>query len=331
MTSFHERVRLFNLDGQSLDDLRAAGKIVIPELDQVLTRFYARVSDAPEAAAFFASKAMIEHARAKQKEHWTRLLNGQLDAGYETSVDRIGRVHARINLPLDQYMAAYANAASDVMGILLKRLNGGLIRRHARMADIVSAATRALALDIEEVTTATVRIWNEEQDAALRHLGRAIDALKDGNLTHRIPAPADSDFPVKFDAIRAGMNAALDGLSAILGQTNAAVTDLIGVIGQVATSSDQLSQRTNSQAASLEETAAAMEQLVQSVKLSAENIGAINNVAGKSQAQVSESVNVVQQSQQAMFRIKTASEKISQITALIDDIAFQTNLLALNA
>lgn len=328
---FSERLTQFKLDGDALAQLRAAGDLVIPDLDEVLSGFYDRALNTPSSAAFFVSDAMITHARNKQKEHWQRLLSGELDEAYQKSVDRIGRTHARINLPLDQYMSAYALASSDLISRLLKRMKRRFGRSGAQTSEYVSVISRAFAFDIEQVTTITFRVWGEEQAAAFAHLNHAIEALSNGDLHHRIPTPETSDFPKRYDVTRQKMNEALDKLSGMISDISLATNDLLSVVDKVAQASEDMSMRTNSQAASLEETAAAMEQMVQNVRESTTNIAATNQVAGTAKERVQDSSEVVRRSHQAVQRIKDASDKIGQITSLIDDISFQTNLLALNA
>jgi methyl-accepting chemotaxis protein len=92
-----------------------------------------------------------------------------------------------------------------------------------------------------------------------------------------------------------------------------------------------LSHRTNSQAASLEETAAAMEEVTASIRQSAEATKKSNQVAQSARTEMERSADVVGRTAEAMEGIRASSEQISRITGLIDDIAFQTNLLALNA
>jgi methyl-accepting chemotaxis protein len=321
----------FSLTGDAAEHLRAAGRLIIPELDSVLGRFYERALGNTVSASFFKSQAVIDHARNAQKTHWIRLLSADFSADYESSVDRIGRTHARIDLPLNQYMSAYALASSDLVTSLISRTSRGLIPKKRNLDKMIGAVTRAFSLDIEQVTTATFRVWNEEQDTAFRYVNAAIEHLAQGNLAHRVPSPATSDFPARFDPTREKLNAALLHLEDLLRATHGATADLARISDKVMHASDELSQRTGSQAASLEETAAAMEEIVQSVRMSAENIGTVTGVANKARSRVVESVAVVRQSQEAMTRIKAASDKINHITGLIDDIAFQTNLLALNA
>jgi methyl-accepting chemotaxis protein len=193
------------------------------------------------------------------------------------------------------------------------------------------ALRRFRAFDIELVTTVTFAVWGEEQDRALGYLNAAIDALAEGDLTHRIPSPGESDYPVAYDAVRQKINGASENLGSIVAQVARSMDQMLQTVVRVNASADDLSQRTNSQAASLEETAAAMEEITASIRQSTQATQKSNEVAQAARGEMEKSADIVGRTAQAMEGIKTSSAQISRITGLIDDIAFQTNLLALNA
>jgi methyl-accepting chemotaxis protein len=92
-----------------------------------------------------------------------------------------------------------------------------------------------------------------------------------------------------------------------------------------------LSERTDAQAASLEQTAAAMEQMTSMVGSNAENAAQANQLAVAARQQAEGGGRVVGAAVVAMGEINTASNKIVEVIGVIDEIAFQTKLLALNA
>src|SRR5690606_7577772 len=101
--------------------------------------------------------------------------------------------------------------------------------------------------------------------------------------------------------------------------------------GEILSGANDLSERTTRQAATIEETSAAMEQLATTVLQNADRASDASTNAGRVTQAAEEGGEVMQQATDAMERITTSSGKISNIIGLIDDIAFQTNLLALNA
>lgn len=100
---------------------------------------------------------------------------------------------------------------------------------------------------------------------------------------------------------------------------------------EIAIGNLDLSQRTESQAGSLEETASAMEELTATVRQNAENAAEANTLAGQASSVAHEGGQVVEQVVKTMHSISEASRRMSEIIGVIDGIAFQTNILALNA
>jgi methyl-accepting chemotaxis protein len=108
--------------------------------------------------------------------------------------------------------------------------------------------------------------------------------------------------------------------------------DAVGAAArQLSHGNDDLSQRTQEQAAALEETASSMEQMTATVKQNADNARQANQLAVGAREQAEKGGAVVQRAISAVGEINNSSRKIADIIGVIDEIAFQTNLLALNA
>ncbi|MBL8599884.1 MAG: HAMP domain-containing protein [Devosia sp.] len=157
--------------------------------------------------------------------------------------------------------------------------------------------------------------------------GRVLAALAEADLTHRV----EGDYDGAFDDLKASTNAVASKLGDILAGLRATSTALRVATGEILAGAGDLSERTTRQAATIEETAAAMAQLSGTVLANAGRARDASEVAAAVAGAAEEGGQVMVRATQAMERITASSGKISNIIGMIDDIAFQTNLLALNA
>ncbi|WLA03229.1 methyl-accepting chemotaxis protein [Xanthomonas translucens] len=161
----------------------------------------------------------------------------------------------------------------------------------------------------------------------LARISRLLSALSQGDLTARM----DGDLHGVFARIRDDANATALQLATIVRQIQGASDSINSSAGEIATGNDDLSRRTEQQAASLEQTAAALEELTSTVKQNAEHARQANQLAVGAAAVATQGGEVVGQVVSTMSGIETSSRKIADIISVIDGIAFQTNILALNA
>ncbi|MEJ2000191.1 MAG: methyl-accepting chemotaxis protein [Maritimibacter sp.] len=158
-------------------------------------------------------------------------------------------------------------------------------------------------------------------------LQQGLEQLALGNLTAQI----DETFDAEYEQLRNDYNQALGRLlEAMRGVVENA--DLIqGEAAEISNAADDLSLRTEKQAATLEETASAIDELTSSVQSAAEGAAHANELVENARKNAEASGEVVREAVSAMGEIENSSQQIGKITSVIDDIAFQTNLLALNA
>ena len=156
---------------------------------------------------------------------------------------------------------------------------------------------------------------------------RIADGIAAGNLMQRIDVQSGDETGRLTQSLK-DMNESLVG---IVSQVRRGTDTIASASSQIASGNMNLSSRTEEQASSLEQTAASMEQLTATVKQNAEHARQANDLAQSAADVAGKGGAVVAQVVDTMGSINASSQKISDITGVIDGIAFQTNILALNA
>ncbi|WP_283132523.1 methyl-accepting chemotaxis protein [Enterovibrio norvegicus] len=164
-------------------------------------------------------------------------------------------------------------------------------------------------------------------DTALADMQRILGSVASGNLTERI----EKSYTGRFGQLKIDTNSTIEKLTQVISNIRQASSTISSSSNEIASGNRDLSQRTEDQATSLQETAASMENMTEIVKQSADNAMLANKLSEEARVKAREGGNVVMRTITAMDQISGASNKISDIIGVIDEIAFQTNLLALNA
>jgi len=121
------------------------------------------------------------------------------------------------------------------------------------------------------------------------------------------------------------------GLANVVGEVRQASDGVHTASHQIAAGTSDLSTRTQTQAAALEETASAMEELTSTVRQNATHAGEASALVASAAKLAQEGGEMVGQVVSTMAEIKSNAYRIENIISLIDGIAFQSNILALNA
>ena len=176
------------------------------------------------------------------------------------------------------------------------------------------------------------RAIEERRDAALAQarmlelLGEALALLANGDLTHRL-----TEFPDAFLRLQADFNSAAGQLNLAMGEIIGGARSIGTETSEVAREADDLSQRSEKQAASLEETAAATREIANLLSQTVKDLRTAAEATAMAKSDAETGSAVVLGASEAIGRIEKSSLSIAQKVGVIDEIAFQTNLLALNA
>ncbi|MBP6878940.1 MAG: globin-coupled sensor protein [Phenylobacterium sp.] len=339
-----ERLSFMRMDDLACESLRDIKPIVMSALPGALDAFYGQVSQREETRAFFSSSTHVASAKSRQINHWETISSGRFDENYVAAVTNVGEIHARIGLEPRWYIGGYALVLEGLIAAVTAARwpRGGLMRRGPtpdQFAAELGALTKATLLDMDYAISvylaaaeaarqkAEAEVLAAERAAIVQTIGSGMSALAGGDLGYRIEA----GLVAEYAQIREDFNAALVRLEETIASVagNAAGVEAGAV--ELARASDDLSLRTERQAAALEETAAALDQITATVRATADGARQAGEVVAVAKAQAELSTSVVERAVGAMGQIEQSSGQIGRIIGVIDEIAFQTNLLALNA
>lgn len=222
----------------------------------------------------------------------------------------------------DSLMSAFAILVSSEAAAAKERYDKAVATFNRALMLAIGILAAACALSILISLAMTRRI--------LGPLGQAVRVTKQvaaGDLTARIDVHSADETGQLSESLQ-HMNASLASIVADV-RTSAHAVAISAA--EISTGNDQLSQRTSTQAANLEETAASLEQLSATVTNNADNTKEANELASGAARLAVKGGEITVQAVAAMNGITENSRRIADIIRVMEGISFQINLLALNA
>jgi len=297
-----KRLQFHTIDESIRNALREMQPFLKEVLPGLLDGFYRHVMQHPELRAVFRGESHIAHVRAKQIEHWMTIATGRFDDHYVASVQRIWRIHARMDLSPTWFFGGYAWLAGALQDACVQRYARSGLKglSGAARADLqirLSALLRAVMLDLDFA----VEIYMEE--AAMRRR-EAMNGLA-------------QTFQADVLGVVEAVASASSELQAMSGALATAANDTSRTSAEVSSNAERSVGAVQGVAAAAEEMSAAVAEIAERARLSAELAD-----AAQRRAQVTT---------ETVAALNHAAAKIDQVVQLISAVAAQTNLLALNA
>ena len=222
------------------------------------------------------------------------------------------------------YLKGYAVYCGKMVGALVRA------SQHDDVDTRCALAESAIASVFADLTVTMDEYFRREAEAdskAQAVLGRALNALAEMDLTHRV----GDDAPPKISEARQDYNTATDRLENTMGIIIGTGNELGNGVSEISRAIAELSDRTENQAHMLERVSASTTSVSESVHANAGAAREATDAAQSAITSVARSTEVMEQAHEAMGLISKNSDEISKIVSVIDEISMQTNLLALNA
>ena len=284
-----------------------------PVLENGQTVGYMSVRTAPTREQVQQAEALYARMRSERENGHTTL---SLQQGQVVRTGFPGRLQQMARLTLGKRMLL------SLVGMAAVGLLAGELMAPQGMAAHIGTGVALLV-----VAWATALLLRHQVLTPLHRAVAFANQMAAGDLSARFHGHANGE----FGELTKALNQLNVNLQAVVADVRHEVEGVQVASSQIAAGNQDLSSRTESQASSLEQTAASVEELSSTVQQSA-------NASREASVLSQRSASVAREGNDAMARvintmddISRSSNRISEIIGVIDGIAFQTNILALNA
>jgi methyl-accepting chemotaxis protein len=343
-TDFHARAKFWH-DSDLEDDLKAK---LTAESNASAEQFWSEINNDFLPAAERHDTAATQNAYARLTALYTTH-RAQIDALTTTALQRQKEMQSSSTTTLIIIVAVLVVLGCGIVALVLGAVWALRNLALAPMAHTAQVMERMAAGDLEVGRTAhhrddeigamtqAIEVFRQtataQRDAAADQ-ERVVEALSDGlrqlgagNLLHRVHDP----LPAEYETLRQNFNTTLSELAKTIEGVIQAANRVGGGASEIRTASEDLAHRNEHHASTLEEAVSAMDQVTSIIRDSAASAVQVQKSVTEAHYEAEAGGQVVARATQAMSAIERSAKEITQITNVIDGIAFQTNLLALNA
>ncbi|MBB2199892.1 methyl-accepting chemotaxis protein [Gluconacetobacter sp. 1c LMG 22058] len=308
-------------------------RTVRKDLEQILLRAY-QVADP-------TLRAMKPDVLAEEEMKFSYITKGDFCDSYFDVQKRIAQRLAEDVDYVSYLSQVYSAYVSGLINSLLKNrslFKGG--RKHA-----IDLLVRAVLSDISVVMYHYFIHLNRQADEAraaaqaereqraredndvIEVINRALAALSTGDLTYRI----ESEMPKRVEVLKQNFNDMAQQLEETMTRIALNTRDVMANADGIRQSSDDLSRRTEQQAATLEETSSALMLITKRVSQTTNETQQAHKLVDATRADATHSAGIVKSTVEAIARVEESSKEITSIVGIINTLSFQSNILALNA
>ncbi|MCL1832255.1 MAG: methyl-accepting chemotaxis protein [Oscillospiraceae bacterium] len=217
-------------------------------------------------------------------------------------------IATKISKPL-AILTAFMDKAGSTGDIALSQADVQVIQTYAGMQDEIGKTINGASKFVQHVT----------------HISEELETVSQGNLTTEIELLSNTD--------KMGMSLShmVKSLNEMFGEINISTEQVANGSKQVAEGSQSLAQGSTEQASVVQELSAEIADIASNTKANAEMARKAANLSETIKANAEKGSHQMDEMMRAVRDINEASQSISKVIKVIDDIAFQTNILALNA
>lgn len=162
---------------------------------------------------------------------------------------------------------------------------------------------------------------------SLRDLERVMECGAQGDLSPQLQVHGADELAQMGGAFER----MLTHLSGLVGNVRSAATMVTEVGGKLVDDGNALSQRTQSQAMSLEQTTRNIHEVSNTVSRNSDAASEVSMMTRSLHQEAEQASGLMAQTVQGVGTLQSSSQRMTEIIGTIDSIAFQTNILALNA
>ena len=102
------RKRFLEFDDDDVRRLEGMYDLTQEYVDSVIEAFYDHLLSFQETAAFFRDPRVLEYVKARQKQYFIRLTQGDYEEEYVDDRLKLGSIHEQIGLPVRSFLGMYA-------------------------------------------------------------------------------------------------------------------------------------------------------------------------------------------------------------------------------